>query len=100
MKNDEKGREIIAKWTQSYDETKWNYNLFTGKWSTNSMWAGEDYEQGAFIKYVFDEYKEHIYVTEYYVLNNVSPQYKEESVVAHLAAIYKTNHDLINILFI
>jgi hypothetical protein len=98
IKNDEIGKEIITKWIECYDRTKWSYNRHSGKWETPTEWAGDDYEQGAFIKYILNEYKDHIHKTEYYILNNVFPEYLDKSIIAHLAGYYKFNRQLVDIL--
>ena len=44
--NNNKGKNILAKWMLKYNPAKWKKN--NNKWSTASNWAGKNYEQGSF----------------------------------------------------
>jgi hypothetical protein len=96
VKNDEIGHKILTEWIKRYDASKWEFN---GKWTTETKWAGEYYEQGAFVKYILNEYKEHIQMTHYHVLNNIVPEYDILSITAHLAANYKHDKKLCDAFF-
>jgi hypothetical protein len=58
VKNTVAGKKIMEKWMGFYDPSKWKQ---TGNsWSTQSNWAGKEYEQGAFAFKVVPEHKENI----------------------------------------
>jgi hypothetical protein len=93
VKNNEYGLSIMKEWIANYDPTKWVYA--NSKWSTNSVWAGVDYEQGSFIKNILNnpKYNKHIIQLPYYFLNNNGcTTNTEETITAHLAAEHKKNY--------
>jgi len=49
------GKEIMSKWAEGYKGDKWKKNV-TGKWQTNGEWAGQNYEQGSFMKTILPNY--------------------------------------------
>jgi hypothetical protein len=94
VKNDIIGRDILKKWKTYYRPNKWNYDALTQKWSTHSVWAGIDYEQGSFTKYFLKnpQYSNSIRQLPYYILNNHSCiNYNSKTLVVHFAGEHKKN---------
>ncbi len=52
-------RRLVEDWMDLYNPRRWT-QLGSGEWKCSGAWAGEDYEQGAFIKHMLPKYKEHI----------------------------------------
>lgn len=92
VKNDAIGKTIVKDWIATYPPHKWTYH--NSKWTTESAWAGEDYEQGAFVKYVLPRYKKHIVKVHYSILNNHVCNNKK-TISVHLAGIYKRKKSLV-----
>jgi hypothetical protein len=55
FKNTDNGKNIINKWVSYYHKDKWSYNVETEKWSTDAGYAGDEYEEGAFVKYILED---------------------------------------------
>jgi hypothetical protein len=89
VKNDAKGHEIMNDWIKQYNSDKWWYD---GKWRTESAWAGDDYEQGAFLK-ILKNHKQHVDHLDYYYLNNNNPNNINNTITMHLAGIFKLDPD-------
>ena len=72
IKNNDKGKEIVNEWATYYNPNVWTYNSGNKTWTTNSVWAGVDYEKGSFIKNILnnEKYKDHIKTISYKILNN------------------------------
>ena len=96
IKNDTIGQNIISKWMKLYNPDKWIF--FANKWLADSDWAAEDYEQGAFIKYILtdENYIPHIKQLPFYILNNNNCCDSNPSIlIVHLAGYHK--HSKINV---
>jgi len=92
VKNDKIGIEIIKKWMKLYNPDKWTY--FNDEWLTESDWANEDYEQGAFIKYIYknSNYSKYIKQLPFYILNNNNCSDNNSNIIiSHLAGYHKEN---------
>lgn len=92
VKNDKYGREIVSYWKTLYNSNNWWRE--NNAWKTNSPYAGDDYEQGAFATKILTnkKYSEHIKIVPYYILNNSScTEYFDETIVTHLAGDHKNN---------
>jgi hypothetical protein len=92
VKNDKIGLEIINKWMKMYNPDKWIY--FNKKWLAESDWAGEYYEQGAFIKHIYKNKKYFQYIKQlpFYILNNNNCSDNNPNIiVSHLAGHHKKN---------
>lgn len=87
VKNNTVGRNILKEWIATYNPNKWIYQH--SKWKTESKWAGEDYEQGAFVKHILPKYDSHIAVVPYYILNNNKCTNLNKTISVHLASGYK-----------
>ena len=96
IKNDDNGKEILKEWIQYYNPNNWNYD--NNIWTTQSIWGGIDYEQGAFINYIYSNPKLRKYIVQlpYYYLNNNNLQYQNETITMHLAAGFKKDINLVN----
>jgi hypothetical protein len=93
IKNDENGRNLVKKWTSHYRPDKWQYK--NEKWATESIWAGEDYEQGAFVKHIIPnpEFNKNIIQLSYKYLNNHNCEDNlDEVITTHLAGERKTDN--------
>ncbi len=55
LKNTPVGREIMKDWKNAYNPNRWFYD--GQKWKAKGMWAGKDYEQGAFVLKVLPKYR-------------------------------------------
>jgi predicted nucleic acid-binding Zn ribbon protein len=73
VKNNSIGREIFTKWMEYYDPKKWK-KLPNGKWKYigKGPWAGVDYEQGSFAKYILPRYKQYIKSVPWYVFHETN----------------------------
>jgi hypothetical protein len=99
IKNNNIGKEVINKWISYYNPNKWKYDNNVKKWTTQSQWAGDDYEQGSFIKNILEDknYSEHIKVFPYNILNNNSCiENTENTISVHLAGDHKQNEDTLS----
>jgi hypothetical protein len=87
VKNDRAGREIMDEWMDKYDSKKWF--LENGKWKTHGPWAGVDYEQGAFSKYILPKYKRQIDILPWYVFQAKSDERSLHTFTIHFALTLK-----------
>lgn len=65
--NTPKGRAIVQDWWARYDPSRWK--LVGNKWVCPDVWAGESYEQGAFVKHVLPTHIGAIKLMPSYVLH-------------------------------
>ena len=84
------GNSIINEWMTLYDKNNWtNVN---NKWHTNCDWAGDDYEQGSFVKNIMSNYKNVIHSFDWYFFNatysNIS-EYNKKIFTLHFAGDFK-----------
>lgn len=95
IKNDESGRKIIKDWIGKYKSENWTFE--NPKWTTQSTWAGEDYEQGAFSNHILKDpsHRQNIIQLPFWWLNNNSCDENKESISVHLAGHYKDDKDLV-----
>ena len=93
VKNNTIGRTMINEWIATYNPNNWTYH--NSKWTTESKWAGEDYEQGAFVKYILPKYRKHIAKVYYYFLNNHLCNLNT-TISVHLAGYYKRHNSKVN----
>jgi hypothetical protein len=94
IKNNTIGKEIVQKWVTYYHKDVWKYDTQTQKWSTKATWAGEEYEQGSFSKYIMEDpkfSKEIILIPYYYLNNHNCGDHQDETLLVHLAGEYKKN---------
>jgi len=100
VKNDKIGKDIIKEWISHYHPDKWKYENL--KWKTDTQWAGEHYEQGAFIKFILhnDKFVNHIIKLPYYYLNNNNCEHNmNETITVHLAGHYRDDINIVNKFF-
>lgn len=100
--NDKQGINIMNDWMELYDPNKWhrvkkNKGVEQSGWKCNDCeWAGEHYEQGAFIKSIIPKYKK--YCFQYPFTFFQSSDYKfctnEQIFVYHFYARYRKKHIL------
>ena len=95
IKNNKYGHDIIKEWTSFYNPNKWEYKDLT--WRTESAWAGEEYEQGSFIKYILHnpKFNTHIINLPYYYLNNNNCENNIDTITTHLAGIHKEDDNIL-----
>ena len=95
VKNDRYGNEIIDKWISLYNPENWKYA--DSKWTTDSVWAGNEYEQGSFVTHILndDYYKPHILQLSYEVLNCPNCD-NDNTLTVHLAGHYKEDVDIVS----
>lgn len=67
IKKCELSKKLVYDWLLCYKTTKW-YKDKDGNFYTDGIWSGEDYEQGAFIKYLYNQYLKHINILSFYTL--------------------------------
>lgn len=94
VKNNEIGKSILDKWLSYYHENVWSYDNDTQKWSTTAVWAGEEYEQGSFSKFIINDpafMNDIISLPYYYLNNNNCEDHQDETLLVHLAGEHKTN---------
>jgi hypothetical protein len=97
IKNDEIGKSIIQEWISKYNPNNWQYT--DSKWHTDSVWAGDDYEQGAFKTHILENPRYNHYISNlpyYHLNNNNCEQNINDSLIVHLAGEHKTNTDTLN----
>jgi len=86
VKNDSYSREIFSYWKSLYNPNNWW--MEGNKWKTDKPYAGDDYEQGAFVTYILsnNQYSAHIKSVPYVILNNSScTENTNETIITHLA---------------
>lgn len=94
VKNDAKSHDIVDTWLSAYNPDKWHYA--DGKWTSDGIFAGSEYEQGAFMSTILPnkQFKSHIKTVHYSVLNNNSCiRNTSQTLVVHLAGQHKDNKD-------
>lgn len=72
--NTESGNQIIQDWVNSYNPKRWT---FSKKWTTKGVWAGPDYEQGAFNITIFPKHKKEVYVYPWHFFQSYKPTTKD-----------------------
>uniref|UniRef100_A0A6C0EEF1 Nucleotide-diphospho-sugar transferase domain-containing protein n=1 Tax=viral metagenome TaxID=1070528 RepID=A0A6C0EEF1_9ZZZZ len=90
VKNDSYSREIFSYWKSLYNPNNWR--MEGNKWKTDKPYAGDDYEQGAFVTNILsnNQYSAYIKTVPYYILNNNScTENTNETIVTHLAGRIK-----------
>ena len=87
VKNNTMGQTIISNWMKLYNPDKWIF--FANKWLADSDWAAEDYEQGAFIKYILTSYNYKNY--DNYLLGLIIKYYLS-NVLDTYCFVYNTNN--------
>lgn len=72
-KNNAKSREIFTTWMSYYNDTKFK-KMNDGKWKYigGGAWAGTDYEQGSFAKYILPANRLHIKSVPWYVFHETN----------------------------
>jgi hypothetical protein len=96
VKNNNIGKNIINKWITYYHKDVWTYDEETKKWDTQAKYAGEEYEEGSFIKYILEDKNlvKDIKILPYYYLNNNNcNDYQDETLLVHLAATHKKDEN-------
>ena len=93
VKNNRICRTMIKEWIATYNPNNWTYH--DSKWTTECKWAGEDFEQGAFIKHIFPKYRKHIVTVHYSFLNNHLCNLNK-TISVHLAGKYKHDKSRVN----
>jgi len=96
IKNNSIGQDIVKTWMSYYDPKQWTYD--GNKWKNKTQWAGVEYEQGAFIKYIMKDPKFNksiIQLPYYYLNNNNCETYISETITTHLANYYKHNKNIL-----
>jgi hypothetical protein len=94
VKNDAKSHDIVATWLSAYNPDKWTYA--NGKWTSDSIFAGREYEQGAFMSTILPnkQFAPHIKTVHYSVLNNNNCiKNTSQTLVVHLAGDHKNDKD-------
>jgi hypothetical protein len=94
VKNDEASRNIVATWLSAYNPEKWTYA--NGKWTSDGIFAGREYEQGAFMSTILPnkQFAPHIKTVHYSVLNNNNCiRNTSQTLVVHLAGDHKNDKD-------
>jgi hypothetical protein len=76
VKNNIEGRKIFATWKELYDPSQWRMTQKDNGefgWETDGGWAGETYEQGAFIAHILSnpEFANNIKLLPSHVFNEV-----------------------------
>jgi hypothetical protein len=87
VRNDQNGQEIIQEWMDKYDSNKWF--LEKGKWATRGVWAGENYEQGAFSKHILHKYAKWISIIPWYIFQAESDGESAKTFIIHFAGNLK-----------
>lgn len=86
VKNNAIGKTMMKEWIATYHPNKWTYH--DSKWTTECIWAGEEYEQGAFLKHILPKYKKHIAKVHYSILNNHQCRNLNKTISVHLSSPY------------
>ncbi len=97
VRNDARGRDLVAAWKRLYNSDRWSSerNNSTGKktkWTTPDDWAGPEYEQGSFWKHMLynPRWASSIAMCPWYVLCETNwKRPHRRAVVVHLAAEHK-----------
>jgi hypothetical protein len=72
IKNDAQGRQIFEDWIKYYNPRKWAKINGKIKYIGHGTWAGIDYEQGSFAKYILPKYKHVIKTVPWYVFHEIN----------------------------
>jgi hypothetical protein len=83
VKNDSIGREIMNKWMEGYDPTKWH--KIGNSWKSDGTWVDITYEQGYFNQVIYPKYVDSIEKVPWKYLQNDNPE-DEETIITHFAA--------------
>ncbi len=67
VRNTSIGKSILIDWMKCYNPKNWSIGS-NKKWKTKGKWAGIDYEQGSFVKYILPKYKYNLCILPYHVL--------------------------------
>jgi galactosyl transferase GMA12/MNN10 family len=98
VKNDDIGKKIMKDWLEKYNPDKWSYE--NSLWSTESAWAGIEYEQGSFVYYILGnpDYAKHILQLPYFTLNNNScnSDNNDQNIASHLAGHFKEDKTIVD----
>lgn len=90
VKNSKIGQEIVNEWMSKYNSKKWKKDS-SNKWKCRGRacnWAGANYEQGSFVRYILPKYRDNIKTVSWKYINN--PFYdKRTKAIFHFAAEYK-----------
>ena len=70
-------RNLMEDWMDTYRPKNWTH-LVDGSWKCSGPWAGDDYEQGAFVKTIMTSYKHAIKIYDSDKFNCVSPVYTDK----------------------
>lgn len=94
------GMKIITEWISYYNRDDW-YKNEEGIWCSSGEWADETYEQGSFIKFIQDKYKEDIKIFPWHFMQCFYTDIHEfegrKIFTLHFAAVYKSEiHAYIN----
>ena len=74
-RNNENTKKIFQDWLKNYDPKRWKKNP-NGSWVCmgKCQWAGEQYEQGSFVKHILPKYKSDIKSIKWYVFHEINCQ--------------------------
>lgn len=82
--------QLMQDWINCYNPSRWVWNTTNNRWSAKGAWAQEDYEQGAFVKWIFPKYKHHIELLESDVFCCVqAEEIPSQTVTSHFCGSYK-----------
>ena len=100
VKNTKSGLELINTWLTFYHPHLWNHDTTNKSWSTEAVWAGEEYEQGAFVKHFLQNpaWRSRVAQLPYHVLNNNACDGEEthDTITVHFAQFHKDDVKRVN----
>ena len=95
--SDTNGKQIMNEWMSLYYNIKHNWKIINGKYSTKEKYAGDAYEQGAFIKHILTNLvlNQYIKVIDVYVFQGMHvdiDKYGDDVKILHFCGIIKKKY--------
>jgi hypothetical protein len=87
VKNTPIGKSIINAWLEQYRPERWSYD---GTWHCPGKWAGDDYEQGSFMTFIYPRYLLHIVLLDHYYFHEINiNEPHRDAITFHFAGTLK-----------
>jgi len=82
--------QLVNDWCALYDPSRWQYKM--NRWYSDGEWAGETYEQGAFIKHIIPRYRNNLLRLPLLIMQGWYPSYiASDTIFLHFMLDRKIN---------